>query len=154
MARPWVSSVGRPARSTRSSRLSIHAGEAWWLDRADLETAHTAAADDRYDADAWTDLASRFVEGRPYVQLDAVFDSLGITIAYRDMRSLKRLAGVMRSLGWVRTKQRINGQVCNIFTAPAGSLVTREPAIVGMHIAGDDFRTLPVDSEEIGRMLN
>ena len=131
-----------------------HAGEAWWLDRADLETAHTAAAAERYDADPWADQVAGFVSGRPYAQLDAVFQFLGILTANRDKRSQMRLGGVMRSLGWVRTQRRIEGRVCNMYAAPTDTPVTREPALAGMLIECGDFPAHPIDKGDIGRLLN
>jgi predicted P-loop ATPase len=129
------------------------AGESWWLDRAELETAQASAAESRYDADIWTDPVSAFVAGRAFVQSGAVLGQLGMLTANQDKRAQIRLGGILRSLGWATGTHRVSGHVFRGYFAPAGAEITREIALVGARPA-DEFDATPPDGEEISRLLN
>lgn len=86
---------------------NYHAGEPWWLDRADLQDAAGAEQQARYATDALDDVVADYVRGREYVTVREVLEeALQLDKARWDQITQNRVARCLKSMGWERHQFR------------------------------------------------
>lgn len=60
--------------------------------------------------DPWSDLIEQFIQGKDFVATQSIYNLLDIDPSHQDFNSDKRIAGVMRRLGWNKGREnRVRG---------------------------------------------
>jgi len=86
-------------------------GEVWWLNKPELIEAAAAAAEDRYEGDAWGELIGTHVAGRTSITVSEILrDVLKIEQGRWDRASQMRISRCLVALGMRRRQVRIDGQ--------------------------------------------
>lgn len=84
------------------------AGERWWIDGDELNTAATEEQDARRQRDPWEDQIADFVNGRLNVAVNEILDQkFSIPGGERTQLHANRVAACLKALHWVRYRQRI-----------------------------------------------
>jgi predicted P-loop ATPase len=85
-------------------------GEAWYLKDNELIAAAAAAQELRIEHDPWTADITNFIQNRESVTTGEIMDMLGITRDRSSGPQAKRIAGLMRRLGYVGRETRTAGK--------------------------------------------
>jgi predicted P-loop ATPase len=82
-------------------------GEPWWLDDPSLESAATLAQKERRDADDWHNTIEAFAEEKDRVLPEEIYAELGIETGRQSRLDGRRVADIMRELGFKRQSVRL-----------------------------------------------
>ena len=83
----------------------FRAGEAWWIDSAQLSAAATQEQQQRYDEDAWQPLIEEWVQGHEHVTVNQILRNC-LEKQPRDWNQgdKTRVARCLRAIGWTRKR--------------------------------------------------
>jgi predicted P-loop ATPase len=89
------------------AKARFDSGEKWWLDSPDLVALAEEAQEERFEEDVNEDAIARFLEKREHVSIAEIMDLvLEIDPAQSSRGDQKRIADVLRHLGWERVQLR------------------------------------------------
>jgi predicted P-loop ATPase len=86
------------------ARVRFQAGEAWWLDTADLGAAQEKEADARYDGDVWTDIVLSYVENKASVTMGEILSALQLQPKECNRSTQTRIGAIMHKAKWIRKR--------------------------------------------------
>ncbi len=88
---------------------AYQSGEAWWLS-AEISKLASLEQSERGEDDPWVVEVSRYCEGREFVACKPILaEALGFRSENMGQRETKRVAGILRSLGYQRDGQFTSG---------------------------------------------
>lgn len=96
----------------------FEAGERWWLEKGEADLAKLEQ-DKRREPDPWELKIEQNLNGADWAVVSHVMTEwLKIPIERQDKSAQMRVAGYFRSMGWERSKKRINGQPEWVWSKP------------------------------------
>lgn len=93
-------------------------GVTWWEMPDDLTRTEQES---RLLTDVWTEKTRDFLHGKYSVTVAEILDGLKIETARQDRQSQVRIGSIMRSIGWIRARRRIDGKTqITVYERPEG----------------------------------
>ena len=86
----------------------LKAGEPWWIQAGEIDVVEEQQAE-RTDIDVWTDLVLDAIKGRTSILLSELIRQVGIPAKDAGDRHSARIGRIMRSVGWMATRDMNGG---------------------------------------------
>ena len=87
----------------------FEAGEAWHLEKAELEELQRASAEERSETDPWSERVESFIDDKEHVTACSVLsEALHIPIADQTQALSNRVGRILRRNGWEKTTKRFD----------------------------------------------
>lgn len=98
---------------------AFRAGERWWPDER-MARAAAEQQESRRITDPWQEPVLEWTVGRQEVAVGgALRDAVGLSLDRHDQKAQNRVASILRTAGWERTRKRVGGVLTWVYCRPA-----------------------------------